>query len=92
MFCRKCGKELSDNAKFCNRCGTPVIKDNKIESNLDNETPQQEVEVVYNIPVTELEESNNNETDNVEQTNVDDNKETEDIEQLTLTIVMKQII
>lgn len=40
MFCRKCGKELSDNAKFCNRCGTPVIKDNKIESNLDNETPQ----------------------------------------------------
>lgn len=81
MFCRKCGKELSDNAKFCNRCGTPVIKDNKIESNLDNETPQQEVEVVYNIPVTELEESNNNETDNVEQTNVDDNKETEDIEQ-----------
>ena len=29
MFCRKCGKELSDNAKFCNRCGTPVIKDNK---------------------------------------------------------------
>lgn len=81
MFCRKCGKELSDNAKFCNRCGTPVIKDNKIESNLDNETPQQEVEVVYNIPVTEFEESNNNETDNVEQTNVDDNKETEDIEQ-----------
>lgn len=81
MFCRKCGKELSNNAKFCNKCGTPVIKDNKIESNLDNETPQQEVEVVYNIPVTELEESNNNETDNVEQTNVDDNKETKDIEQ-----------
>lgn len=74
-------QRTSDNAKFCNRCGTPVIKDNKIESNLDNETPQQEVEVVYNIPVTELEESNNNETDNVEQTNVDDNKETEDIEQ-----------
>lgn len=81
MFCRKCGKELSDNAKFCNRCGTPVIKDNKEDANLDNEIQQQKVEVVHNIPVTEWEESNNYETDNVEQTNVDDNKETEDIEQ-----------
>lgn len=53
MFCRKCGKELSDSAKFCNKCGTPVIKDNKKEANLDNETPQQEVEVVHNLPVTE---------------------------------------
>ena len=24
QFCRKCGKELSDDAKFCSRCGTPV--------------------------------------------------------------------
>lgn len=23
MFCRKCGKELPDGARFCNRCGTP---------------------------------------------------------------------
>ncbi len=24
MFCNKCGKELSDGAKFCPKCGTPV--------------------------------------------------------------------
>ena len=23
MFCRKCGQELPDGARFCNRCGTP---------------------------------------------------------------------
>lgn len=23
MFCTNCGKELPDDAKFCNRCGTP---------------------------------------------------------------------
>ena len=25
MFCPNCGKELSDNAKFCAHCGKPVI-------------------------------------------------------------------
>lgn len=24
MFCQKCGKEISDQARFCNHCGTPV--------------------------------------------------------------------
>lgn len=24
MFCQKCGKEISNQAKFCNYCGTPV--------------------------------------------------------------------
>lgn len=24
MFCTKCGKQLSDNARFCTNCGTPV--------------------------------------------------------------------
>lgn len=24
MYCLKCGKELDDNAKFCNRCGTLI--------------------------------------------------------------------
>lgn len=27
MYCRKCGKEVTDNSKFCSGCGTP-IKDN----------------------------------------------------------------
>ncbi|MBR6873506.1 MAG: zinc-ribbon domain-containing protein [Ruminococcus sp.] len=24
MFCRNCGNQLADNAKFCNKCGNPV--------------------------------------------------------------------
>lgn len=26
MFCKHCGKQLPDNAKFCNYCGTPVTQ------------------------------------------------------------------
>ena len=26
VFCRNCGNELADTAKFCNKCGTPVAK------------------------------------------------------------------
>ena len=88
MFCRKCGKELSDNAKFCNRCGTPVIKDNKKEANLDNEIQQQKVEVVHNIPVTESEKTNNDdnvETDNIKQTIIDNNDETDDVRQADIS-------
>lgn len=28
MFCRKCGAQLKENAKFCARCGTPVTTEN----------------------------------------------------------------
>lgn len=38
MFCKKCGAELQDGAKFCNKCGEKQIKnkiDEKSESNLD---------------------------------------------------------
>lgn len=88
MFCRKCGKELSDSAKFCNKCGTPVIKDNKKEANLDNETPQQEVEVVHNLLVTESEKTNNDgnmETDSIKQTIIDNNDETDDVRQADIS-------
>lgn len=27
MFCKNCGKELPDSAKFCSGCGTPVISE-----------------------------------------------------------------
>lgn len=88
MFCRKCSKELSDSAKFCNKCGTPVIKDNKKEANLDNETPQQEIEVVHNLPVTESEKTNNDgnmETDSIKQTIIDNNDETDDVRQADIS-------
>lgn len=88
MFCRKCGKELSDNAKFCNKCGTPVNKDNKEESKLDNEIPQQEVEVVHSLPVTKSEKTNNDDkakTDSIKQTIIDNNDETDDVRQADIS-------
>ena len=27
MICKNCGMELSDEAKFCSNCGTPVTKE-----------------------------------------------------------------
>ena len=33
MYCNKCGKELNDNAQFCEHCGTKVIKENNTETN-----------------------------------------------------------
>lgn len=29
MFCPNCGKELNDNVKFCDACGTEIIKSQK---------------------------------------------------------------
>ncbi|MGN0269710.1 MAG: zinc-ribbon domain-containing protein, partial [Candidatus Weimeria sp.] len=29
MYCRKCGKQINDDAKFCKYCGTPVKRNNK---------------------------------------------------------------
>ena len=47
MFCRKCGTEISSNAKFCNKCGTSVeevqepqnqtVQDNNIRFSLKPE-------------------------------------------------------
>ena len=31
MFCRKCGNQLADNAKFCNACGNPVAVNNNAD-------------------------------------------------------------
>lgn len=73
---------------FCNRCGTPVNKDNKEKSNSGNETQQQEVEVVHNIPVTESEKTNNDgnvETDSIKQTIIDNNDETDDVRQADIS-------
>lgn len=27
MFCKNCGKELKEGARFCNRCGTCLISE-----------------------------------------------------------------
>lgn len=28
MFCNNCGKQIPDDAKFCDYCGTPIVKNN----------------------------------------------------------------
>ena len=27
MFCKNCGKEIADNAKFCEHCGAQLVED-----------------------------------------------------------------
>ena len=39
-YCRKCGNQLTQDARFCNRCGTPtsiVIKENEEKAKVKNE-------------------------------------------------------
>lgn len=40
MKCRFCGTELSDNAKFCSRCGQKVETDLQYSDNMDSNTPE----------------------------------------------------
>ena len=37
MYCRKCGNELNDSAKFCNKCGINLITGEQNEDNKGNE-------------------------------------------------------
>lgn len=37
MFCKYCGKELPDNAKFCSRCGKQLISEIHIETSVVKE-------------------------------------------------------
>jgi len=41
MFCKNCGKELADNAKFCPSCGTPVAQP---EAPKEQDTPPEPVQ------------------------------------------------
>ena len=51
MFCRNCGKQLSDTAKFCSGCGTPVAR--KMEAPKPVEMPQVEEPKPVEMPKTE---------------------------------------
>lgn len=42
MFCTKCGKEVSDNAKFCNGCGNPIVRPEGPQKPVRPETPAPE--------------------------------------------------
>ena len=51
MFCRNCGKQLSDTAKFCSGCGTPVAR--KMEAPKPVEMPQVEEPKPVEMPKAE---------------------------------------
>lgn len=37
MFCKNCGKEIDDNAKFCMYCGSTIHEENKEENKEEND-------------------------------------------------------
>lgn len=45
MYCSKCGKENSSNAKFCKACGTSLLSDNIVDNteNKTTNTPSKQV-------------------------------------------------
>ncbi len=53
MFCKNCGKELENTAKFCNNCGAPqeVIADaQSVSDNVETQQPVPESYVPQGIP------------------------------------------
>lgn len=58
MICSKCGKELSENAKFCNRCGTPVIINDNQGSNTDDNEKVKNSEETTNLEQKEQDKLN----------------------------------
>ena len=41
MFCRKCGKELNENAIYCDQCGAKVVEEEVIDVEVIDVTNQQ---------------------------------------------------
>ena len=46
MYCKHCGKQIDDDAKFCSFCGTPVDALNMPQNNVKVTVPEQKKEVV----------------------------------------------
>lgn len=38
MFCKKCGNEIPDGAKFCKKCGSPISSINNNSNELKDES------------------------------------------------------
>lgn len=57
MFCRNCGKELADTAKFCNGCGEKIVKKEPApvieEKDSDKTVFMMNDDALYNEPVKE---------------------------------------
>lgn len=56
MFCRKCGAELRINAKFCGKCGAPVVPKSEPVRSMPKSEPVRSMpksEPVRSMPKTE---------------------------------------
>lgn len=80
MYCKKCGKILSQGELFCGNCGTKVQKENNVVGeNSSNQT-------IQNQTISNVNNSNNNVNENqqeVNQTFVDNQVETGNVYQQT---------
>ena len=43
MYCSKCGKELSEGAKFCDGCGNKIENGNEVKNTNTNSNQKKEV-------------------------------------------------
>ena len=50
MYCKNCGKEISDSAKFCRYCGTSVMKNDISNKNNETESISQNGKNIYPGP------------------------------------------
>ena len=57
MFCKNCGKQISDDSRFCRYCGTLVeeLEDVNIENNVKTTVQNQVVEPVKEEPTLKIE-------------------------------------
>lgn len=56
MYCRKCGKKLEENEKFCSACGEPV---NKIDASQVKDSSQDNVRISNKRLKNHSDDSNN---------------------------------
>ena len=45
MFCSKCGKEISENSRFCEFCGAAQLLHEQVGNNTSSKTPMQKCEL-----------------------------------------------
>ncbi len=53
MFCKKCGTEMSDNAKFCPKCGYAREENNNVQNSqnvVDDKTLKEKITPEFNLP------------------------------------------
>ena len=57
MFCKKCGTEMSDNAKFCPKCGYAREENNNVQNSqnvVDDKTLKEKITPKFNLPYKEI--------------------------------------